>query len=138
MNLWPLYARVLSVLGPETRLGVFLAIANFALAGAQFAEPVLFGRIIDALAGSQANAAPTAWSTLPALVAAWVGFGLFTIVCGVVVALHADRLAHRRRATVLTGFFDHALQLPSPSSCGRPAGICGMGRTRMTPRSAIA
>src|SRR6266436_3952599 len=112
MSLWPLYTRVLSLLGPETRLGVFLAIANFALAGAWFAEPVLFGRIIDALAGSQAGASPEARSTLPALVAAWVGFGLFAIVCGVTVALHADRLAHRRRLVVLTGFFDHALQLP--------------------------
>ena len=112
MSLWPLYVRVLSLLGPETRLGVFLAIANFALAGAGFAEPVLFGRIIDALAGSQASATPEARSALFVLIAAWVGFGLFTIVCGVVVALHADRLAHRRRATVLTGFFEHALQLP--------------------------
>src|SRR5713226_5329183 len=112
MSLWPLYARVLSLLGPETRLGVFLAIANFALAGAQFAEPVLFGRIIDALAGSKANATAVPQSALLVLVAAWVGFGLFTIVCGVAVALHADRLAHRRRATVLTGFFEHALQLP--------------------------
>jgi ATP-binding cassette subfamily B protein len=112
MSLWPLYTRVLSLLGPETRLGVFLAIANFALAGAGFAEPVLFGRIIDALAGSQTNGTPVVRSALFALIAAWVGFGLFTIVCGVVVALHADRLAHRRRATVLTGFFEHALQLP--------------------------
>ncbi len=112
MSLWPLYTRVLSLLGPETRLGVFLAIANFALAGAWFAEPVLFGRIIDALAGSQAGASPEARSALFVLIAAWVGFGLFSIVCGVVVALHADRLAHRRRATVLTGFFEHALQLP--------------------------
>jgi ATP-binding cassette subfamily B protein len=112
MSLLRLYARVLSLLGPETRLGLYLAIANFALAGAQFAEPVLFGRIIDALAGSQAKAAVTSWSDLSPLVTAWVGFGLFTIVCGVTVALHADRLAHRRRATVLTGFFEHALQLP--------------------------
>jgi ATP-binding cassette, subfamily B, beta-glucan exporter len=112
MSLWPLYARVLTLLGPETRLGVFLAIANFALAGAAFAEPVLFGRIIDALAGSQASGTPVERSALLVLIAAWVGFGLFTIVCGVTVALHADRLAHRRRATVLTGFFEHALQLP--------------------------
>ena len=110
MSLWPLYVRVLSLLGPETRLGVFLAIANFALAGAGFAEPVLFGRIIDALAGSQASATPEARSALFVLIAAWVGFGLFTIVCGVVVALHADRLAHRRRAMVLTGFFEHVLK----------------------------
>src|SRR5215468_6731258 len=112
MSLWRLYARVLSLLGSEGRLGLYLAIANFALAGAQFAEPVLFGRIIDALAKSQTNGAAAALSDLLVLVAAWVGFGLFTIMCGVTIALHADRLAHRRRATVLTGFFDHALQLP--------------------------
>src|SRR5882762_5870000 len=75
MSLWPLYVRVLSLLGPETRLGVFLAIANFGLAGAQFAEPVLFGRIIDALAGSQAGVTPAARSNLLVLIAAWVGSG---------------------------------------------------------------
>jgi ATP-binding cassette, subfamily B, beta-glucan exporter len=112
MRLWRLYVRVLTLLGPERRLGLYLAIANFALAGAQFAEPVLFGRIIDALTGRQTPGVPADWSRLTTLVAAWVGFGLFTIVCGVTVALHADRLAHRRRQTVLTGFFEHVLQLP--------------------------
>jgi glucan exporter ATP-binding protein len=112
MSLWRLYGRVLSLLGPEARLGFYLAMANVALAGAQFAEPVLFGRIIDALAGSQAQGVVAAWSDMFVLVAAWVGFGLFTIVCGVTVALHADRLAHRRRQQVLTDFFDHVLQLP--------------------------
>src|ERR1700722_11824928 len=48
-----LYLRVFSMLGPEKRLGVVLALANVLLAAAQFAEPVLFGRIIDALIGSQ-------------------------------------------------------------------------------------
>ena len=43
---------------------------------------------------------------------AWVGFGLFTIVCGVTVALYADRLTHRRRQVALTDFFDHVLALP--------------------------
>jgi len=112
MSLLRLYGRVLGLLGPEARLGFYLAIANVALAGAGFAEPVLFGRIIDALAGSQARSAAAAWSDLSGLLAAWVGFGLFTIVCGVTVALHADRLAHRRRQAVLAGFFDHVLQLP--------------------------
>ena len=32
--------------------------------------------------------------------------------CGVLVALHADRLAHRRRQAVLTDYFEHVLQLP--------------------------
>jgi ATP-binding cassette, subfamily B, beta-glucan exporter len=34
------------------------------------------------------------------------------IVCGALVALYADRLAHRRRQAVLTEFFEHVLQLP--------------------------
>ncbi len=89
--------RVLRFLGPETRLGWLLAFANLALAVAQFAEPVLFGRIIDALIGAQAARAAPAWTALAPLLAAWVGFGLFTIVCSTVVALYADRLAHRRR-----------------------------------------
>jgi len=112
MSLLHLYARVLALLGPEKRLGIYLAVANFALAGAMFAEPVLFGRIIDALAGAQAKGTTAAWPDLIKLIAAWVAFGLFTIVVGVTVALYADRLAHRRRQAVLTGFFEHVLQLP--------------------------
>ena len=34
------------------------------------------------------------------------------IVCSALVALYADRLAHRRRQVVLTEFFEHVLQLP--------------------------
>jgi ATP-binding cassette, subfamily B, beta-glucan exporter len=122
MSLWRLYLRVLALLGSERRLGLYLALANFALAGAAFAEPVLFGRIIDALAGSQNNPAASDWSRLVTLVAAWVGFGLFTIVCGVTVALHADRLAHRRRQSVLTSFFEHVLQLPQRFHHGAHSG----------------
>jgi ATP-binding cassette subfamily B protein len=122
MSLWRLYLRVLTLLGQERRLGLYLAIANFALAGAAFAEPVLFGRIIDALTGSQANPATSDWSRLMTLVAAWVGFGLFTIVCGVTVALHADRLAHRRKQAVLTSFFEHVLQLPQRFHHGSHSG----------------
>jgi glucan exporter ATP-binding protein len=111
-SLLHVYARALTLLGPERKLGTYLAVANFALAGAMFAEPVLFGRIIDALAGAQARGTTAAWPDLIRLIGAWVAFGMFTIVVGVTVALYADRLAHRRRQAVLTGFFDHVLQLP--------------------------
>lgn len=113
MNLFRLYGRVLLLLGPEARLGWFLAFANLALSAAMFAEPVLFGRIIDALAGSQkAGAEPLTFTALLPLLGAWAGFGLFTIVCGVFIALHADRLSHRRRQAVLSDYFEHVLQLP--------------------------
>jgi ATP-binding cassette subfamily B protein len=113
MNLVRLYGRVLGLLGPEAWLGWLLALANLALAAAMFAEPVLFGRIIDALAGSQkAGAEPLTFTALLPLLGAWAGFGLFTIVCGVFIALHADRLSHRRRQAVLTDYFEHVMQLP--------------------------
>jgi ATP-binding cassette subfamily B protein len=112
MSFIRLYSRVLGLLGSEARLGVVLALANLALAVAQFAEPVLFGRIIDSLVKSQAAAVPPSIPDLTPLLAAWAGFGLFTIGCSVLVALHADRLAHRRKQGVLTMYFEHLLQLP--------------------------
>lgn len=112
MNIFRLYGRVLAVLGSEGRLATGLAIANIALASAQFAEPVLLGRIIDTLTEAQALSATPSWTHLSSLLGAWVGFGLFTIVCGALIALYADRLAHRQRHVVLTGYFEHVLQLP--------------------------
>src|SRR6185312_12527731 len=112
MNFLRLYLRVLGLLGGESRLAVALAIGNVALAGAQFAEPILFGRIIDALAGAQAKGAPPTWGGLAPLLGAWVGFGVFTIFASTLISLHADRLSHRRRHTVMTDYFEHILQLP--------------------------
>jgi ATP-binding cassette subfamily B protein len=112
MKLIRLYGRVLALLGPEAGLGWLLAFANVALAAAQFAEPVLFGRIVDTLAGAQKDGSSLTFGSLVPLLAAWAGFGLFTILCGVFVALHADRLSHRRRQAVLTEYFEHVMQLP--------------------------
>jgi ATP-binding cassette subfamily B protein len=112
MKLIRLYGRVLALLGPEAGLGWLLAFANVALAAAQFAEPVLFGRIVDTLASAQKDGSSLSFESLVPLLAAWAGFGLFTILCGVFVALHADRLSHRRRQAVLTEYFEHVMELP--------------------------
>src|SRR4029079_8295037 len=112
MNFVRLYLRVLEQLGSDRRLAWFLGVANVALALAQFAEPVLFGRVINLLAGAQTNPSAADWGALSLLLMAWVAFGLFTIVCGTWVALYADRLSHRRRLLVLTDYFEHILQLP--------------------------
>jgi len=122
MNLIRLYVRVLGLLGPERKLGWMLGIGNLALAAAQFAEPILFGKVIDTLAGAQARGQPPQWSDLLTLLAAWVAFGLFTIVCGTLVALHADRLSHRRRLAILTDYFEHVLQLPQAYHGGTHSG----------------
>src|SRR5499426_4144484 len=122
MKILRLYIRVLALLGPEARLGWALAIANVSLASAQFIEPVLFGRIVDNLANAQSGARAVSWSDLIPLVGAWVAFGLFIIVTGTVVALHADRLAHRHTQKVRTDYFEHVLQLPLSYHTGTHSG----------------
>jgi ATP-binding cassette subfamily B protein len=117
-----LYIRVLEMLGREARLGWILAVANVLIAAALFMEPILFGRIVDLLAGSQASVASLDFRQLMILVAAWIGFALFTIVCSTLVALHADRLAHRQYQVVRTIFFEHVLQLPLSYHTGAHSG----------------
>jgi ATP-binding cassette subfamily B protein len=108
-----LYIRVLGQLGSDLKLGALLALANIGLAVAAFAEPILFGRIIDVLTQAQAPGGPSVtFSRLTPLILAWIAFGLFTIVAGVVVALYADRLSHRRRLATMANYFEHVLQLP--------------------------
>jgi ATP-binding cassette, subfamily B, beta-glucan exporter len=117
MSLLRLYIRVLELLGKQAKLGWMLAGANLLLAGAQFAEPVLFGRIVDVLS-KPASSGTSAWL----LLAAWAAFGLFTIVASAAVALHADRLAHRQRQAVLSSYFEHILQLPLTFHTGTHSG----------------
>ena len=127
-SFFKLYVRVLGLLGNEKRVVWTLVIANLTVAAAQFAEPILFGRIIDRLTSSQiaqsmsltgpapaasmAAAATSSWADLLPLLATWVGFGLFSIGATVLVGLNADRLAHRQRLSMMSRYFDHVLHLP--------------------------
>ena len=63
------YLRVLKLLGSEKRLATILALCNLALAAAQFAEPMLFGRIIDKLTAGQTEGRTLEWSELAPLIA---------------------------------------------------------------------
>jgi len=117
-----LYLRVLSLLRPDAKLAITLALANIALAGAQFVEPVLLGRIVDALSGALPAGLGPAARMLAPLIGAWVGFGLFIIAASTLVAWFADRLAHRRRNMVLTDYFEHVLQLPLAYHSGAHSG----------------
>ena len=117
-----LYARVLALLGPEARLGWTMAAANLALASAQFVEPLLFGRIVDKLANAHGGSRQMSWLDLIPLVAAWIGFALFTIVCSTLVTLHSEQLAHRHTQRVRTDYFEHVLQLPLSFHTGTHSG----------------
>ncbi|MBD8874312.1 glucan ABC transporter ATP-binding protein/ permease [Rhodanobacter sp. DHB23] len=105
MPILRLYARVLALLAPERRLAVALALANLALAGVYFLEPVLFGRVVDALSSTRAGDAPR-------LISLWALVGFGGVAAAVWASLHADRLAHRRRLAAIAAFFEHAAALP--------------------------
>ena len=112
MSFLRLYARVLAQLRPVKGLAGALVVANLALATAQFAEPLLYGKVIDRLAQAQQAGAAPLWGDVAPWLAAWAGFGLFSIGAGIGVALHADRLAHRQRVGVMAAYFEHVLHLP--------------------------
>ena len=103
---WPLlrtYARAIGSLRDERAVVALLVAANLAIGLVQLAEPVLFGRVVDAVTRS----APVA-----GLIGLWAALGLAGIAGGVLVALLADRLAHRRRTAALAAAFERAITLP--------------------------
>ena len=98
---------MLSLLGNERRVALLLAAFNLAIAGSQFIEPMLLGRVIDSLTGK-----PGDWGALAPLLIAWIVFGLFNITAGTLIAMYSDRLAYRQRYRTLSDYFQHILQLP--------------------------
>ena len=108
MRFLKLYFRVLAQLRAEGALAWALVGANIAVAFAGFAEPLLLGRVVDRLASRT-----PAWREVAPLIAAWGGFGLFTVLAGGVVALYSDQLAQRRRMAAMADFFAHLMDLPA-------------------------
>lgn len=122
MSILAIYWRVLGYLGPERRLGILLLCCNLALAIIMFAEPILFGRIIDVMTQARVGGGTVTWSQILPLLAAWASFGLVTIAAGVMVALHADRMSHRRRLAFMQHYFEHVLHLPLSYHSGTHSG----------------
>jgi len=118
LSILRLYLRVLGLLAPERNLAITLAAANLALAGVFFLEPMLFGKVVDALSVDHGSGAPR-------LIALWAAVGLAGILAGVWVSLHADRLAHRRRLAAIAAFFEHAAALPLSFHDGHHTGRLG-------------
>ena len=103
MTILQIYRRALSLLAAERGLTIWVALSGVAVAAVQLAEPVLFGRVVDALSRGQ-EAFP--------IIGLWAALGLFGIVASVMVAVVADRLAHRQRLSALGLAFERAIILP--------------------------
>jgi len=113
MEFLRIYARVLGLLRPERRLAVALAVGNLGIAALGFIEPILFGRVIDVLATSGERTPSANWALTIQLMGLWCAAGLIGIAASIMVALHADRLAHRRRLAAMALYFEHVLSLPA-------------------------
>jgi ATP-binding cassette, subfamily B, beta-glucan exporter len=103
ISTYRLYQRSLALLAVERWLTAAVAASGIAIALVQLAEPVLFGRVVDALSRGE-GAFP--------IIGVWAALGLFGIVASVTVAVVADRLAHRRRLAALGEAFERAIILP--------------------------
>ncbi len=103
MSLFKVYARALRYLGAYKLRVSLVVIANIVLATITIAEPILFGRIIDAISGK---------GEVKPILFMWAGFAVFNTVAFVLVSREADRLAHGRRATLLTEAFGRIISMP--------------------------
>ncbi len=103
MTLFQVYLRALGELARERTTALVLTVANIAIGLVLLVEPVLFGAIVDRLTRGESP-----WSAI----ALWAAIGLAGIASSVVVAVTADRLAHRQRLVAMGEAFERAITLP--------------------------
>lgn len=103
MTLLQIYWRALGYLAEDRKRVALICSANVALAIIAILEPIMFGRVIDAI-----SERGSVFTTL----ALWAGLGAFNIVAFVLVARGADRFAHKRRSEVLCQSFERVITMP--------------------------
>lgn len=103
MSLLQIYWRALGYLAADRKRVALICGANVTLAIIAILEPIMFGRVIDAISDKG-----SVFSTL----ALWAGLGAFNIVAFVLVARGADRFAHKRRSEVLCQSFERVITMP--------------------------
>ncbi|HVY05279.1 MAG TPA: glucan ABC transporter ATP-binding protein/ permease [Burkholderiales bacterium] len=111
MTFVQIYLRALRLLGAEKRAVFALALANAAVATLFFVEPILFGRLIDVLGQAATQPAAQVMHACLVTLGAWGIVGLAGVFSNFLLALGADRLAHRHRLAVTVRYFEHVLAL---------------------------
>jgi ATP-binding cassette subfamily B protein len=122
MRFLNLYARVLGLLRPDRGVAIGLVVANLLVMGFQFTEPVLFGAVINLLTRSDSMTNKSVIHGAEQLLAIWAGVGLISIGANIMLAVQAERLAHRNRLNAMARFFRHVLSLPPAFHRDRQSG----------------
>jgi glucan exporter ATP-binding protein len=112
MRFIKVYARVLGLLRRDRAVVAGLVFANLMVMAFQFAEPVLFGRVINLLTRSDTMADKSVLHGAVILLTVWAGIGLTSIGANIMLAVQAERLAHRCRLAAMARYFRHVLSLP--------------------------
>ena len=90
-------------LAVEKTATITMCVASVLVALVTLAEPILFGRVIQAISDKGDIFSPLAM---------WAALGGFNIIAAVFVARGADRLAHRRRLGVMIDSYERLITMP--------------------------
>src|SRR5690606_40539955 len=80
-----------------------MCITSVLVALVMLAEPILFGRVIQAISDK---------ADIVTQLSLWAALGVFNIIAAVFVARGADRLAHRRRLSVMVESYERIITMP--------------------------
>ncbi|EEQ95829.1 glucan exporter ATP-binding protein [Brucella intermedia LMG 3301] len=103
VSLLKIYWRAMEYLAVEKAATITMCVASVLVALVTLAEPILFGRVIQAISDKGDIFSPLAM---------WAALGGFNIVAAVFVARGADRLAHRRRLGVMIDSYERLITMP--------------------------
>jgi ATP-binding cassette, subfamily B, beta-glucan exporter len=103
VSLFKVYVRALQYLAAFRFRMSMVVLANVVLAAITIEQFSLFGQIIDAMSSQQ---------PVRPILLKWAALAAFSAVAFVVVAREADRLAHGRRAALLTEAFGRIISMP--------------------------
>lgn len=103
MSLLKIYWRAMEYLAAEKAATITMCIASVLVALVMLAEPILFGRVIQAISDK---------GDIVTQLAMWAALGAFNIIAAVFVARGADRLAHRRRLGVMINSYERIITMP--------------------------
>jgi ATP-binding cassette, subfamily B, beta-glucan exporter len=103
MSIFQAFLRVLRLNPKERFLPVFFTLSALFIATAQIFEPILFGRVIDALTRDR---------DFFGIVGTWVALGGVNVGTSILLSIISDRYAHRQRIYALEAAFAKTIELP--------------------------